>query len=286
MNALNDPEDPPPFERSPSTGPLMAAFRTADTEPPPALVPVVVVEDGAEPDSLGTPPARASENPFDSEHRTLSALAGVRASIETNNRLLEEQAKLLAQMGHEHGSAKSFMSALALEIASQRGIKPNGLTGKRILVVDDHEHFLDVCECVLGELGCNVTAAASRDDVARLLPAVPRPFHLALVDLRLPTSEDGLDLVRWLLNCYPTMRIIVMSGQLEARGLDELPVARLEKPFTIERVKGAIYSALGLVDCESQTITPPAPLAPTFDAELPTQPSTDRETPEAKARES
>lgn len=233
----------------------------------------------------------------DSLKRTHDALAALRNAVEANTRETKGMRRQLAALGVEMGDRKDWESALALELASLRGLNPNGLTGKRVLVVDDSEYFLDMCEHVLGELGCNVTAASSRGEAEKLLVAMPRQFHLALVDLHLPpmandppASSEGLELCRWILNAHPPVRVIVMSGRLEAEGLDTLPVARLQKPISIATIKAAMYGALGMVDVESQTIAPPAhgdvddvaedDTAPSII--LPELPSTGRETPEAK----
>lgn len=267
MSALSDSEDPPPL--------ALAA-------------PVHVARDAS------NRPEDFSERERSSLERTHAALGQLRLAVEANTSVTRQWVGAIERMGREMGDRKTFESALALDLASLRGLKANGLAGKRVLVVDDNEHFLDVCERVLGELGCNVTAASSRLDAETLLAAVPRPFHLAIVDLHLPDSSDGLELCRWIANAYPSVRVIVMSGLLEADGLDELAVARLEKPITIASFKSAMYGALGMIDTEKQTEPPPSTPWPPRDgfdsaAEEDTEPSilvqlpsTGRETAEAK----
>jgi len=284
----NLPEDGPPHER--------AELRAADTERPPALgAPVEMVATASRP---STNPFSAAEN--ESIGRTQDELALLRRSVDLNTMAVNALAGKVDRFGHELGDIKTFSSVLALD-AAQKFAKPNGLTGRRVLVVEDNPDLLEVLDRLLCTIGCNVIGVTNRADAEKQLATNrKRPFHAALVDIRIPLADgeqprsaEGVELLRWLTAAYPSVARIGVSGDLSVPGLGQLSFVPLPKPLTHERLEKALYCALGIADADADTMPPPpAPTAeiipirePFPGNEFATMPSTDRETPEAKARE-
>ncbi len=68
---------------------------------------------------------------------------------------------------------------------------PQGLAGRRVLILDDNETHLDILSRVLTPLGLRVTALSRGEEVLPTLEAAfpDDPFHLAILDIQMP----GLD---------------------------------------------------------------------------------------------
>jgi CheY-like chemotaxis protein len=284
MPALDDAEDNPPLERATLTDPIRA-FREADTQPPgapPLGAPVEYLEEIRPPAPTSSPQGftAAEKGSLD---RTHDELVRFRQAVEANTLAVKNLSSKVDRVCMEVGALKTFSSTLALD-AAMKSAKQNGLTGKRVLVVEDDADLLEVLDRLLCAVGCNVTGASTRAAAEALLAANrKRPFHVAIVDIRIPLAEgepprsaEGAELIRWLTAAYPGVARIGTSGDFGAPGLMSLSFFPLEKPFTLDRLEHALHSALGIPDA-SDTI-PPAGFAP----EVATQPSTGRETPDAK----
>ncbi|MBM3807723.1 MAG: response regulator [Acidimicrobiia bacterium] len=78
-----------------------------------------------------------------------------------------------------------------------------------VLVVEDDERFRERLARALGARGCDVRAAASRDEA--LAAAREESPELAVVDLKLPDGS-GLDVVKGLLSIDPTTKVVILTG--------------------------------------------------------------------------
>lgn len=189
-------------------------------------------------------------------------------------------------LGEEAGRTNSFLTAHALRLDSIGPAAPlNGLAGKTILVVDDEAHLLRPIKESLTRRGALVLDA-STVDVAIGFVRNAR-LDAALVDLRLPRTEDGIELARWIRRARPEIAVVVTSGLLDAPGLDALPVARIPKPFGLEDLERVLCEAMGhgvssLHPAELPSTLPP-PARTGFDEEPSTPaPDTADESPHAK----
>ncbi len=82
-----------------------------------------------------------------------------------------------------------------------------------------------------------VDAAAARDQFRESTP------ECVILDLRLPSPEDGLALVREFREAAPGLRIIVLAGwgaDLDGRPEQELVDEVLAKPVRSERLASAV----------------------------------------------
>lgn len=186
----------------------------------------------------------------------------------------------------EAGRTNSFLTAHALRLDSiGPPEKLNGLAGKTVLVVDDELALLRSLKISLTRRGAIVLDASSVSLAVDFVRTAR--IDVALVDLRIPHTEDGLDLARWICRARPSTAVVVTSGLLDAPGLDALPVARIPKPFGLDDLERVLCEAMGHgtpslhPDELPSTVPPPAPTGfeeaplqqPTFvDREAVTQP--------------
>ncbi len=115
----------------------------------------------------------------------------------------------------------------------------------RLLVADDDVQHLGIRKLLLEAAGHIVTVA---EDVAETLRQMAQVCPDVLVmDLRLPALEDGLSLIRHVVEHHPASKIIVLSGWTEQLfGLPEetLVSCVLDKPVRNEHLLDAINAAL------------------------------------------
>ena len=88
----------------------------------------------------------------------------------------------------------------------------------RVLLVEDDENQLAVRKMLLEHQGYEVSEARTADEALSQISPSP---ELALMDLSLPTPEEGLALVREINIRSPKTRIAVLTGWIAAlRGLE------------------------------------------------------------------
>ena len=94
----------------------------------------------------------------------------------------------------------------------------------KVLLVDDDEDQIMVRSLLLERHG--FPTAFAGDLISALQLAETQKPHCAIVDLRLPTEEIGLRLIRELKGLDAGIRIIVLTGA-NPRALETQPEARL-----------------------------------------------------------
>lgn len=108
-----------------------------------------------------------------------------------------------------------------------------------ILLVDDEPDQLLVLEAILRRLPAEVTGV--RQGREALQAARTQPFHLALVDLRLP-DMDGLTILEQLKVLQPGLVVAIItaypSRATELEALRRGAVAYLEKPLLPAPLRG------------------------------------------------
>ncbi len=113
-------------------------------------------------------------------------------------------------------------------------------TQNKILILDDEEQFLELCQELLSTLAAkpDVRTASSGAHAIALLEA--EPYSLLLTDLRMP-NMDGFQVLAIVRRRFPGLRTVVMTGVTEdeyrtrayAMGID----LYLEKPKTAQDIK-------------------------------------------------
>jgi DNA-binding NtrC family response regulator len=79
-----------------------------------------------------------------------------------------------------------------------------------VLAVDDEENFLTLLDWFLSQRGYDVYTAANVDDA--LLLAQERAFDVALLDLRVGSTNDGIFLLDELIQRLPGIKVIMMTA--------------------------------------------------------------------------
>jgi signal transduction histidine kinase/CheY-like chemotaxis protein len=134
------------------------------------------------------------------------------------------------------GDAEAKPSALAGDAA------PRGLPPIFVLVVDDDMAVRQVTVEMLRDLGCATAQAASATEALMLLPQLPDPPDLILLDYAMP-GMNGLQLARRLRERSFAMPIVLITGYAELADSERSghPLdALLRKPFTIRELDATL----------------------------------------------
>ena len=129
-------------------------------------------------------------------------------------------------------------SAEPLPVLPERG--PAAKAGLALLV-DDEELVRGAAAYTLGDLGYEVTEAASAEEAIGLLDGGLRP-DLVVTDHLMP-GMSGADLARLLLARRPGLPVLLISGYALQSVDTDLP--RLAKPFRGSELAAAIARLLG-----------------------------------------
>lgn len=108
-----------------------------------------------------------------------------------------------------------------------------------VLLVEDEMLVRAIAEEDLTEIGCEVTAACTGDDAARLLRAGER-FDMLVTDIRMPGDVDGWELARIAREMLPEIRVIYVSG---FPGDTHDPVrgsSFIKKPYRMDQLREAV----------------------------------------------
>lgn len=117
----------------------------------------------------------------------------------------------------------------------------------KILIAEDDVDIRSLVVRALSDDGHELTATA---DGAAALDEINRRnggFDLVLSDVKMPVME-GIALALAVGKSHPEIPIVLMTGYADqrerTRGLDALVHDVVAKPFTLERIQGAVREAL------------------------------------------
>lgn len=113
----------------------------------------------------------------------------------------------------------------------------------KVLLVDDDEEQLALRALLLQRAGFAVTCAADSSSALQL--AAKQGPHCAVVDLRLPTEDAGLHLLRELKTLDTNIRLIVLTGANRDRLLSRPEAALVEEILTKPTASAALIELLG-----------------------------------------
>ena len=133
------------------------------------------------------------------------------------------------------------------EQAAAPGIDPSalradGLSGLRVLYVEDDPDVADATGALLHSLGVAVrlvtgAAAAIACDLAEV--------DLVFSDVMMPGEMDGIELARWLAVHHPALPVVLTSGyMLSPERLQDLQVQFVRKPSSLGAINDAFVTAL------------------------------------------
>ncbi|HEU4382871.1 MAG TPA: response regulator [Anaeromyxobacteraceae bacterium] len=114
----------------------------------------------------------------------------------------------------------------------------------RILVVDDKEPMLELLQTILSRYDVTTAANGPRGALALL---APRPFEVALLDVRLP-GADGHELLKVVKAASPSTEVVMMTAFATVAdavsGMKEGAFDYIEKPFDPDDVVLVVARAL------------------------------------------
>ena len=117
----------------------------------------------------------------------------------------------------------------------------------RILLAEDDDAIRELVARALSEDGHELTAAADGAQALAKLDAGNGKFDLLLTDVKMPVM-DGIALALAAAGHHPELPIMLMTGYADQRerahGLDALVHEVINKPFTLDQIRGAVREAL------------------------------------------
>ena len=117
-----------------------------------------------------------------------------------------------------------------------------GLAGLRVLYVEDEEDLREVTTSLLKMLGCDIHCVPNADDAVK---EALHEYDLVLSDVQMPGSMDGVEFARWVLEHYPALPILLVSGYFSApERLKDVPVKVLKKPYSFELLQATMLAQL------------------------------------------
>ena len=114
-----------------------------------------------------------------------------------------------------------------------------------VLVVEDHPLVrLGVVEVMI-EAGFEALATSSAAEAIQMLEARP-DIHLVFTDAEMPGTMDGIELVHYVRDRWPPVKLIVVSGKI-AIDAAELPIGAkfFPKPYRETTIVDAVARMLG-----------------------------------------
>jgi len=120
----------------------------------------------------------------------------------------------------------------------------SGLTGLRVLVVDDDPQVRQSMELLLTEVGCRVHLAAGTAQASEV--ARQTPLDALLTDLRLQGGDDGLQVLRAVQALQPGLRCALITGDTGPERLQQAQsagVPLLHKPVTLDTLRRVLEPA-------------------------------------------
>lgn len=117
----------------------------------------------------------------------------------------------------------------------------------KILIAEDDDAIRELVMRALGEDGHDLTGAADGAEALDVLNRDDGKFDLLLTDVKMPVL-DGIALALAAGRDHPDVAIMLMTGYADQRerahGLDALVHDVINKPFSVEQIKGAVREAL------------------------------------------
>lgn len=115
------------------------------------------------------------------------------------------------------------------------------LQGTRLLLVEDNEDLAAVTAALLASYGCQVMQARSAAQALSLVE-LDRP-DVVLSDVVMPGELDGLDLAHRLLERFPDLPVLLISGYSSALATGQ-PFTVLRKPCPPDILVAALADAM------------------------------------------
>ncbi len=150
----------------------------------------------------------------------------------------------------EHQFTRVTLTFPASKAANQTTIKPLKadipLSDRHVLIIDDDTAVREATRALFEGIGCTVTEAAdTAGAIASVEQSVP---DIALVDLRLPAGESGLNTVDRIREISQNLPVIIVTGETSPKVLKTLKLSGhpyLSKPIDKSELIEKISDVLG-----------------------------------------
>lgn len=113
-----------------------------------------------------------------------------------------------------------------------------------ILVLEDDEIIRSLMVDVLEDFGAVVTSFPSADEGMIFLERASDPVDLIVSDIQMPGLLNGYDLSKVVAHRWPTLPVVLTSGNTEMASQLGSTVRFLPKPWTTKRLIDCVQSAL------------------------------------------
>jgi CheY-like chemotaxis protein len=126
----------------------------------------------------------------------------------------------------------------------RQSIVPNdvGLSGVRILCVEDDDAVAEITMSLLAEFGCFAIRARNADEALTMSLS---EIDMVFSDVLMPCSLDGIGLVQEIMKRRPELPVILASGYvISPERLQGLDVQLLSKPYTAQALQEVLLTAL------------------------------------------
>ena len=146
-------------------------------------------------------------------------------------------------MMRRHGRGAAVTTMAEIEVLAERRAQARRHNGMphRVLVVDDEPMLRLLAMTMLEEQGCLVQEAATGEEALAMIEERPDRFTHLLTDIQMPGSLDGFRLARLVSTLYPSIRIVMTSGDdrwAEDVAGEDLPF--VPKPWRDNELRAAL----------------------------------------------
>jgi signal transduction histidine kinase/CheY-like chemotaxis protein len=125
----------------------------------------------------------------------------------------------------------------------------SGRLGLKLLLVEDQALIRRALHTSLAQAGFEVIPARSLDDALHQVAALDKPLDLLVTDVMLPDG-DGLHLLAQLRATLPSLRAVVVSGQVRSElalaFTNDANTLLLHKPFTLQDLMNKLRQLVAL----------------------------------------
>jgi DNA-binding NtrC family response regulator len=119
--------------------------------------------------------------------------------------------------------------------------------GELVLLVEDEISILNLGKSMLEQLGYQVIAAATPDEMLSIISSSPCPARLLITDVVMP-KMNGRELADRVKEIHPDIKCLFMSGYtsniIAHQGVLDEGVHFMEKPFTLKVLATKVQMAL------------------------------------------
>ncbi len=142
------------------------------------------------------------------------------------------------------GTTVSFLLPLTdKEALTQAEPTPLAASGhpSQLLLVEDQEAVRLVLAAGLKSIGYEVTQAAHAAEAMAIISQSGAP-RILLSDVRMPGAMDGVQLRRWVLERFPNVHVVLMSGYRDIDANDDADnnIVFLQKPVKLQELHRAL----------------------------------------------